>query len=209
MKITYLGHACFRIEDDGCSLILDPYEAGSVPGLSDLNETADLVLCSHGHGDHAGRSAVTLTGRTGLPFTVSRIESWHDAERGAKRGPNAIHIIETKSGRKIVHMGDIGCYLDDSDAAKLEGADVLLVPVGGFFTIDGKEAAELVRRVFPKVAVPMHYRSESFGYPVISTVDVFAEAIGGCVVSPDSFLDDDSIAANTGKAVILPPENRI
>ena len=97
MKITWIGHACFKIESNGYTLILDPYEDGYVPGLKPLRETADMVLCSHDHGDHNAKDLVEITEGKSCPFTITTIDTFHDEVQGAKRGPDTIHIIEPPS----------------------------------------------------------------------------------------------------------------
>ena len=77
MKITWLGHACFRLDTACGSVVIDPFQDGSVPGLQNIRETADLVLCSHGHGDHNARECITLTGNTPT-FRVIRVPCYHD-----------------------------------------------------------------------------------------------------------------------------------
>ena len=141
MNITWIGHSCFKIESGGYTIITDPYEDGYVPGLKPLRDSADMVLCSHEHGDHNARSLVKIREGQACPFTIEPIETWHDEVKGAKRGPNTIHIIDDGNVR-LAHLGDLGCELEDEQIQKLMNVDVCLVPVGGFFTIDGKQAAE-------------------------------------------------------------------
>lgn len=173
MIITYLGHACFKLTHGSFDMIIDPYEAGSVPGLKPLKEKVNQVICSHKHSDHFGFKEVKLRQvRTDTPFMVTPIETYHDDKEGALRGPNNVIIIDV-DGMKIVHMGDIGCELSDEELEPLMDADVLMIPVGGFFTIDGKQAATYVNRINPKITIPMHYRTEGTGYDVIGTVDDF------------------------------------
>ena len=90
MKITWIGHACFKIESDGYSIVLDPYADGSVPGFTPVREKANMVLCSHGHGDHNAADCVELTNGGENPFTITRIETYHDSQMGKQRGMNTI-----------------------------------------------------------------------------------------------------------------------
>ncbi|MCR4671888.1 MAG: MBL fold metallo-hydrolase [Lachnospiraceae bacterium] len=173
MKIKWLGHSCFKAEDNGISVVFDPFEPGHVPGYRDVSETADAVICSHGHGDHNYPDAVKLTGNKpeGLKITLLTIP--HDDADGTKRGMNKIAVVEM-NGFKVIHFGDIGCSIHDgswlsgSDIELLKGADAALIPVGGFYTIDGRQAAEIIKEIKPAYAFPMHYRGEGFGYDVIS-----------------------------------------
>ena len=174
MKITYLGHSCFKFEKDGFALIVDPYKAGSVPGYAPLKETANQVLSSHRHGDHFGLDEVKLAvTRVDIPFDISFIESFHE-EDGAARGCNNVIIVKA-DGLTVVHMGDIGCELSDEDIDIIKGCDVLLIPVGGVYTVDAKGAKAYVDRISPAITVPMHYRGEGFGYDELGTVDEFTK----------------------------------
>ena len=175
MKITYLGHSCFKFEKNGFSLIVDPYKAGSVPGYAPLKENANQVLSSHKHGDHFGLSEVKLAvTRADTPFMISFIETFHDDKNGALRGFNNVIIVDV-DGLRLVHMGDIGCELSDEDIEKIKDCDVLMIPVGGYYTIDAKQAKEYVDKIAPKITIPMHYRGEGFGYDEIGTVDKFTK----------------------------------
>ena len=187
MKLTWLGHSCMKLEEKNFTVILDPYSPGSVPGYRALDEEADLVLCSHGHGDHCAEGEIRKKTGGVNPFTVSFIDTWHDEVQGAKRGPNRITVLEAE-GIKVIHMGDIGCELTDEQYAALQGADVLLMPVGGFYTVAPDLAKKMADRIGAKVTVPMHFRSETFGYPVIGTVEDYTKLCSDAV-----FLDSCSM----------------
>ena len=93
MKITWIGHSCFKIEEGGHSIVIDPYDDNYVPGLKPVRESAQVVLASHEHGDHNARNRVTLVPGGEGPFTITKIETYHDPEKGALRGRNTIHVI--------------------------------------------------------------------------------------------------------------------
>lgn len=190
MKITWIGHSCFKIEKDDYAIVLDPYEDGSVPGLRPVRERADLVLCSHEHADHNFRGGVTLSGRTKTLFSIEKIHTWHDEVKGAKRGDNQIFIIDDGENR-IAHLGDLGCELTPEQMKKLQNLDAVLVPVGGFYTIDAGQAAELVKSLNPRIVVPMHYRSgrDQYGYDVVGTVDVFTKLMDSVMEVPGSEIE--------------------
>lgn len=171
MKLTWHGHSCFTLDSSQGTVVFDPYQDGSVPGLCPLSLTADLVLCSHAHRDHGARTAVKLTGRS-PSFQVEELATFHDSEQGALRGPNTIHIISTE-GMRLAHLGDLGCQPEPEQLDRLRGLDVLLIPIGGYYTIDARQAAALVQELAPRIAVPMHYRSDAFGYDVLGTVEDF------------------------------------
>ena len=171
MKLTWYGHACFLIETEEGSLLLDPYAPGSVPGLHLPELTADRVVCSHGHRDHAWAEGVRLSGRT-PGYTLREIPSCHDDRQGALRGENRITVLEAE-GLRLAHLGDLGHPLSKEQRAAIGRPDVLLIPVGGHYTIDAATAAEQVRALRPKLTIPMHYRGEGFGYDVIGPVEDF------------------------------------
>ena len=169
MKIIWHGHSCFEITGNDGTIVFDPYQTNSVPGLNPLKLKANLVLCSHEHEDHNARNCVEITSKD---FKVTRIETYHDHHQGSHRGKNTIHIVEFED-MKIVHMGDIGCMIDD--ISKLKYCDVLMIPIGGYYTIDTKEALKYIERIQPRIIIPMHYRGSDFGYDVLSTNEEFIQ----------------------------------
>ncbi|HPW53428.1 MAG TPA: MBL fold metallo-hydrolase [Erysipelotrichaceae bacterium] len=171
MLIKWLGHSCFKISVESQSLIIDPFEKGAVNGFRDLDETANIVLCSHLHGDHCGTDCVKLVeSKYDSPFEIATVDSYHDEKKGALRGKNLIHIITVQDYYKVVHLGDLGCMLDEKQIERIRDCHVLLIPVGGYYTIGPEIARKIVEAVNPKVTIPMHYRSENFGFDVLKTV---------------------------------------
>ena len=175
MRITWHGHSCFTLETAEGSVVLDPYADGSVPGLAPLRLTADAVLCSHEHQDHGAREVVALTGQTPA-FGVETISTFHDPEGGALRGENTIHIISAE-GMRVAHLGDLGCDLTPEQRERLRRVDVLMLPIGGYYTIDAHQARTLATPLFPRIILPMHYRSATngyrFGYEVLGLLGNF------------------------------------
>ncbi len=168
MKINWLGHSCFKLISKDGLLIFDPYKDGSVPGLKSLKEECDVVLCSHNHDDHHGTECINLTGNSSC-FKISFIDSYHDNENGKLRGCNKIYVVETEN-MKVVHLGDIGCELD---VTCIHGCDVLLIPIGGYYTIDTKMAIKLIDSIEPRIVIPMHYKLNEIGYDVLNSRDEF------------------------------------
>ena len=204
MNITWLGHSCFIVESQGYKIVLDPYQDGSVPGLAPLREEANQVLCSHGHSDHCGTECVSLCQGAPSPFMVETIDTWHDDKNGAKRGPNTIHILSDGQCR-IAHLGDLGCDLTTQQKDKLHDLTALLLPVGGFFTINAIQAKKLVDEIAPTVVIPMHYRGRGFGYPVIGKVDKFTKLCDNVITYPGSELElTPQISRQTA---VLKPKN--
>lgn len=177
LKITWLGHSCFKVESDGYSVILDPYADGKVPGLKPLRTEADQVLCSHDHDDHNCCEVVTLRNRdVASPFRIQEISTYHDESQGSLRGKNTIYILDDGTYR-VAHLGDLGCELSKEERELLKGLDVMMIPVGGYYTIDAAEARQLVEYVLPNVVIPMHYRGMGFGFDVLGSVN---EYLGLC-----------------------------
>ena len=175
-KLTWIGHASLKIQTaQGAVVYVDPYAPG------DYSQPADLILCSHEHSDHNGRETVTLKQDGVLsPFTITEIHTWHDDARGTKRGSNCIRILDDGTYR-AAHLGDLGCELEPEQIEALKGLDAVMIPVGGFYTIDAKQAKALIDQIEPRVTIPMHYRGEAFGYDVIGTLDEFTD-LCDCVV---------------------------
>lgn len=183
MKLTWYGHSCFKLETADGSVVFDPYAPGSVPGVEMPALEADTVFCSHGHSDHGYADGVKLTGREAA-FKVQRFDSFHDNVKGLARGDNMITLIEAE-GLRLVHLGDLGHMLSAAQLEALGRVDVLLIPVGGYYTINAKTARELSEALKPSVLIPMHYRGEGFGFKVIAPVEDFlslaenVELLGG------------------------------
>lgn len=175
ITITWHGHSCFSVSADGYSIVLDPYAPDSVPGLPPLSLSASQVLCSHGHSDHGYTDAVDLSARKqGSPFTVTVIQTFHDDQNGSLRGENRIHILEA-DGLRIAHLGDLGCTLEPGQMELLKDLDAIMIPVGGYYTIDAAQARALVEAVKPRIVIPMHYRSVTFGYDVIGRLEDYTK----------------------------------
>ena len=143
MNVKWLGHSCMKLSEGGWSAVCDPFAPGMVPGLSPIDETADAVYCSHEHGDHNFREAVRITDSGAPAMKVSEIETWHDDKNGTLRGNNTIRMFTSPSGIRAVHLGDLGCDLTEEQANALMSPDVLMIPVGGFFTIGPEQAKAL------------------------------------------------------------------
>jgi len=164
MKISWLGHACFLIETEITSILCDPFNEGV--GYPLFKGNAGLVTISHDHWDH---NAAHLVG--GNPFVVKGpgsflfediqikgFTSFHDKAQGKKRGNNIIYKI-LADGLNLVHLGDIGHVLTKEQVEEIGAVDILLVPVGGNFTVDADEAYEITGQLKPKIVIPMHFKT--------------------------------------------------
>lgn len=187
INITYLGHACFMLEADGYRTVIDPYRHGMVPGLPDLYVEAEAVYCSHSHDDHNFTDAVALQKTEGrIPYTVQELVVPHDDANGTKRGMNTIRLFDFRS-LKVAHMGDIGRILTQAEADVLQNVDCLLIPVGGYYTIDATTAKAVIEQVCPRVAIPMHFRTDSTGFPLIAKLEDFTGLFSNVSHGSNSF----------------------
>lgn len=168
MQITWLGHSSFRLQGKTStglvSVVTDPYKSEKT-GLKMPRVEADIVTISHDHDDHNNLDAIK-----GDPFIVrgageyeskevyiDGISSFHDEVKGAKRGENIIYRFEIED-IVVTHLGDLGGELDDKQLERLEGTDILLIPIGGVYTIDAQKAVSVINQIEPRIIIPMHYQ---------------------------------------------------
>jgi L-ascorbate metabolism protein UlaG (beta-lactamase superfamily) len=177
MKIKHLAHAAFLVTAaNGIRIITDPYTKS--PGIDHqaINETADIVTVSHEHGDHNNVSAVK-----GNPKIVrdsaevkgiqlKAVATSHDDKEGSQRGKNTVFCFEV-DGINICHAGDLGHELTAEQVKAIGKVDVIMIPVGGFFTIDAKTATKVCDQLKPKVVIPMHYKTEKLNFPIAGVED--------------------------------------
>jgi L-ascorbate metabolism protein UlaG (beta-lactamase superfamily) len=188
MEITWLGHSCFRIRGNKTTIITDPYS--SEGGETSLKLTADVVTVSH---QDAGHSYVQ--GVTGSPKLITGpgeyeiggvlilgIATYHDNVSGAERGKNTIYLMKVDE-ISLLHCGDLGHMLSAAIIEEIGGVDVLLVPVGDKTTIGATTAAELVRRLEPKVVIPMHYPAKTMDID-LEPADKFLKEVGVKEITP-------------------------
>lgn len=190
--ITYYGHSCFKVEALGSSIVFDPYEDGSVPGIKlPRGIKADAVSCSHQHGDHNAAHLVKVTGKK-LNFKISKLTVPHDHHDGAHRGLSDITFVELPD-LVIAHLGDLGRIPTDAEYKQIARADVVLLPCAGYFTIDSKEAAEIIKHLKkPSLKILMHFREGKRGYDVQETIGEIAEDIKDIKRLKENTIDVDS-----------------
>ena len=180
MRIEWIGHACFRLTaQDGTVAITDPYDASV--GIEMIPLKADLITMSHEHHDHNETSMIVgnpvivhggeLASVSGV--TARAVNSWHDDAQGEKRGANFIRIFGV-DGLKIVHMGDQGCMPDEDVLEAIAGADVMMIPVGGTYTVDAAGAKAIIEAARPRCVIPMHVKTAHCPYPIAKVGDFLA-----------------------------------
>ena len=166
MDIKFLGHASFLVKTKTASIVMDPYP--DEIGLKFPKVSAEIVTVSHTqHSDHKNSDAVSGVKRVVSgpgEYEISGVSiiglpSFHDDKKGQERGPNTMYVFEAE-GLRFAHLGDLGHKLSDKEVEKLGDIDVLMVPVGGVYSLDSKKAAEVVRSIEPNIVIPMHYQME-------------------------------------------------
>ncbi len=182
MKIKWYGHAAFLItSDQGSKVIIDPYDTKFQPEhltYGPIKEQADVVLTTHEHGDHNGAkdlpgSPQLVKGKgnktiKGIP--IKGTPTFHDPSKGSERGENTIFTFSV-DGLTICHLGDLGHLLSEKELADIGPVDILLIPVGGYFTIDASQATQVAGQIKPKVLIPMHFKTPKCGFPISPVED--------------------------------------
>lgn len=184
LEISYLGHAAFKIKCDQTTIILDPFDPKFLTGFKWTPQEADLVLVTHQHGDHNFAAGVT-----GNPFVIDGpgeyeikgvnvfgIGSFHDKNKGEERGINTMYLIET-GDIVLAHLGDLGHIPDEAQFKELERADILMLPVGGFYTIDAKAAKQIIEHINPSIVIPMHYQVKETYAEKLESIEKFLKEI--------------------------------
>lgn len=192
ITITYYGHSCFKVSSEKGSVVLDPYADGSVPGITLPKDiTADAVFCSHEHGDHNAADLIRLSGEKN-PFEVSFVTTPHDHHEGNHRGLSKITFL--KIGElTVAHLGDLGRFPTQEEYSKLAGADVVMIPCAGYFTISSVEAAQILPRLkSPSLKILMHFRDGSSGYEVQEDIRDIMNVISGVKRLPETEIIVDS-----------------
>jgi len=206
MNIKYLGHSSFLITSDtGMKIITDPYETGGGLNYGEIKESADIVTVSHDHSDHNNAAAVqdnpqVVRGAAkvkGMEF--KGISTYHDEAQGGQRGKNTILCFGV-DGIKVCHLGDLGHQLSEGQVAEVGPVDVLLIPVGGYYTIDARVATAVCNQLKPKVVIPMHYKTGKCDFP-IAGVEQFLQG-----KKEVSRLDASEVEFKSGE---LPPATQI
>ena len=192
MNISWYGHSCFKIQtrpqrgSEEIIIFTDPFS--KTIGLRPPQGNANIVTISHSHSDHNNFSSLK-----GSPFVIDSpgeysvsgiqiegIDSFHDKNNGTERGRNTIFIIKSED-LKICHLGDLGHTLSEDQVEKIGEIDILMIPIGGTYTISPKEAEEVVGQIEPKIVLPMHYAIKGLEIKNIEDEKAFCAEVGSCV----------------------------
>ena len=191
MNIQYYGHSCFKIitkpmgrGGNDVTIFLDPFNKSI--GLRPPQGTADLVLVSHDHDDHNNIQAIKgdpysidIPGEYSVKgVSITGVASFHDEEKGAERGLNTIYILESEE-LKVCHLGDLGDELKEEQLEKISGVDILMVPIGGKYTLDAKKAITLIKKIEPAIIIPMHYKVDGLTMDIADEKE-FCAKLGNC-----------------------------
>lgn len=179
MILMHAGHAKFVIElEDGTRIVTDPFDASCGYPIGELQ--ADVALVSHQHYDHNAvdtlRGEPRVIDREGVytlsPSTrVTAVKGFHDDQHGAQRGETLLFLLEAE-GLRVVHLGDLGCDLTEEQISVLKKPDILMIPVGGHFTIDAAKAHEIAKKLGARMILPMHYKTRyNEGWPITGPED--------------------------------------
>ncbi len=212
MLITWYGHSCFKIQtkpyrgSEEATIFTDPFD--KAVGLRPPQSNADIVTVSHSHYDHNNPSALK-----GEPLIINApgeyskqhiqiigVDSFHDKKEGAERGRNTVFVIESEELR-VCHLGDLGHILSEKQLDQIGKVDVLMIPVGGVFTLEPKDAESVIGQLEPKIILPMHYKTKGLKIN-INDESAFCKEIGGC---PEKKIDK----LNIKKKELEKTENKI
>lgn len=210
MKVIWAGQACFQIsvsngKENSANIVIDPF---SEIGLKIPSFECDLLLITHDHQDHNNAKSVKgsyfLINGPGeyeaRGVFIKGIDSFHDDQEGKERGKNTIYTFEAE-GMKLCHLGDFGQkQLTDEQLEKIGTVDILMIPVGGVYTIDSSYAPKIIGQIEPKIVIPMHYELPGLKFK-LESVAKFLKAMGKNSIEPQDKL--------TIKASALPKEREM
>ena len=213
MNLKWYGHACFSMKfENGTTLVLDPFD--DAVGYPLCRARADAALLSHSHHDH--NHVVSLCGnpqiiRDGAPcelngLKIHGVDSFHDEVQGEKRGHNIMFVIEG-DGLRIAHLGDLGHLPSAEQYAALGKLDLMLIPIGGTYTITSTEASEIIRAAKPRMAIAMHYKTVLCGLPITDEQE-FVRLMGAKYIPNEISITPESLETLPESAVMLCPSAR-
>lgn len=194
MRIKWLGHSCFKITSgNGIRIVTDPFDDNVGYKLPAVE--TDIVTISHGHYDHNFIDCVKgnfqVVSKIGSFYIkdipITGIHTYHDDEQGTKRGSNIVYTFEM-DGMRLCHLGDLGHLLTPAQVEMIGKVHVLLIPVGGVFTINSEQALDVVKQINPSIVIPMHYKTAVLKFN-LDTADNFASNFERVVRPPSQVLE--------------------
>lgn len=192
MIISWYGHSCFKIQtkpkrgEGDTTIITDPFDKSI--GLRPPQGQANIITISHiHHDDHNNTSTIKgdpfvidSTGEFSIRgVSIKGIESFHDENKGSERGRNTIFVYESE-GLRLCHLGDLGHTLTDKQLDQIGSVDIVMIPVGGKYTIGPKEAETVIGQLEPKIIIPMHYKVKGLKIDIADEKD-FCKELGSCI----------------------------
>ncbi|WP_041083775.1 MBL fold metallo-hydrolase [Thermotoga profunda] len=207
MKITWFGHACFLIETGDVKILTDPFD--SAVGYKIPNVVVDIITESHQHFDHNAHHLIKgrfeLVKDPGIRqlkgVKITGVKTFHDSESGTKRGQNIIFTFDVEDIR-IAHLGDLGHILNQAQLDQIKPIDVLLLPVGGTFTIGPTEAKRVLDQINPHIAIPMHFKTKYIKFD-IAPVEEFTKLCENVKYTSNNILEIDKQIKNQEKLVYV------
>lgn len=215
MRIKWNGHASFTITgNDGTVVVTDPYDPGGFGGVlkyEPVRDRADIALVSHDHADHnyvkslSGSPQVVKGSGEAKGIRVKGIDTYHDESQGSERGENTVFAFNL-DGINICFAGDLGHLLSQEQVEAIGPVDILLVPVGGKFTIDEEGAVKVIEALNPKLTIPMHFKTEKCDLPVAG-VEGFLSRVKNVSKLGKSEVEvsKDNLPAAPGEVWVLDP----
>ena len=193
MIIQYYGHSCFKLTTKPAgrgqadvNVFFDPFD--KAVGLRPPQGSADMVLVSHDHHDHNNVDAIKgepqvidIPGEYSVKgINVIGLPTFHDDKNGAEKGQNTVYILESEDMR-VCHLGDLGTELSEKQYDIISGVDVLMIPIGGNYTINGEVAAKIIKKIEPKIVIPMHFKTKGLAVEIdVDDEKKFCEEMGNC-----------------------------
>jgi len=182
LQIRWHGHSCWEITND-LTIVTDPHDGKSI-GIPAPSVLGDIILVSHDHYDHNSVKTVEKNGSKVVyderkhnikNVDIKGIPAFHDEEQGAKRGTNIMYRFSVDD-ITFCHLGDLGHDLDDETVEKIGSIDILFIPIGGTFTIDAKNAWNIIKKINPKIVIPMHYKIGGLSLPIAGIDDFLSKS---------------------------------
>lgn len=210
MRIKWLGHSCFKIASEkGIRVVTDPFDDNVGYKLPAVE--TDIITLSHGHYDHnfidcvkGNFEVVSKVGNFYVKdIAITGVHTYHDEEQGAKRGSNIVYVFDI-DGIKVCHMGDIGHVLSPSQVQMIGAVDVLMIPVGGIYTVNWEGAIEIVNQLNPSVIIPMHYKTKVLKFN-LEPADEFINKFENVVRAQSQIIEikKDDLKAGDKKVYVL------